>query len=78
MNEPLTREAVRAYVERWKLVNDRELEELRKLSAQQKLEQLVGLFEFGRALGLQPDPPESDQVIRSRWNRLRRNVADKR
>jgi len=71
----MTREAARAYVERWKLVHDRDVRELQGRSARKKFEQLVGLFEFARALGRHRDESADNEVIRARWNRLRRNVV---
>lgn len=47
----MTKEEVRQFKERWDLVNQARLEEVRQMSAERKLKDLETLFELGERLG---------------------------
>jgi hypothetical protein len=47
----MTKEEVRQFKDRWDLVNQARLEEVRQMSADRKLQHLEMLFEFGEKLG---------------------------
>jgi hypothetical protein len=72
MAEPMTRKDARAWLRRWNFVRIREADELRRLTPEQKFEQLASLFEF-RGLLSAPSSTAGDDVVRARWNRLRRH-----
>ena len=67
----LTPEQARAYAQRWELVNDREGEELRAMTHEQKLRQLAALMASAKALGWDEALDAEDAEVRERWQRLR-------
>jgi hypothetical protein len=68
----MDREQARAYVERWKLVNETEIRELRETSVETKFRQLAALMESALALGWTTTDEAEVEAVRERWNRLRR------
>jgi hypothetical protein len=68
------REEMAAWRDRWKLVNERELVELRAMSPEAKFRRVVELMELGHALGWatrsERELREIDEV-RARWVKLR-------
>jgi hypothetical protein len=67
----MTREEARAYVARWKLVNQAEIEELRATPTVVKLRQLAALMASVDELGLREALSEGEAEVRERWRRLR-------
>lgn len=68
---PITSEEARAYFERWAIVRNLEIEELRRTSMETKLQQLASLMASRLAFGPEPDRERDVEVVRERWNRLR-------
>jgi hypothetical protein len=68
---PLSKEQARAYVERWRLVNEREAQEIRATPMEVKLRQFAVLMNTTKALGWTEQLSEDDEEVRARWNRLR-------
>ena len=68
----MDRAQIRAFRQRWLAVNDFELREQRKLTAEKKMRQLSALMHMASQLGwkLTAHPQEIEQV-RNTWNRLR-------
>jgi hypothetical protein len=70
--QAITRQDARAYQERWRLVHEAEVAELRQLSPDDKMRQLAALMALGRALGWL-EVLESEPARRSEnWLRLQR------
>jgi hypothetical protein len=65
-------EEVRAWAERWKLVNRMEVEELRATTPARKFRQLGTLMALAKKMGWMEALAEGEAVVRDRWNRLRR------
>jgi hypothetical protein len=61
---------LQAWLERWKRVNEFEVQELRDTSVETKLRQLAALMASAEAFGWREDQEEIEEV-RARWNRLR-------
>ena len=70
LEEPTTPEAARAWLRRWRLVEARQIDELRAMTPQQKFDQLVDLFDFAREFETTTTDAE-DAAVRARWKRLR-------
>ncbi len=68
----LDKAAARAFVERWRLVNEAEIDELRQTPVEVKLQQLAALMDSVRQLGWDVDLAAEEQMVRERWNRLRK------
>lgn len=67
----MTKEEAAAFKERWRLVNERELEELKATSTEEKFKQLVALMASVDAVGLDDALKEEEQAVRVRWMKLR-------
>jgi hypothetical protein len=59
-----------AYFERWELVNEVELAELRRTSMDTKLRQLSALMASRSLFGVDPERESGMQLVRDRWARL--------
>lgn len=75
----LTREEALAYVERWRLVNEKEREELRALTPAEKFQQVLAMNRVAKRCGwwgrTPADEAEAEQV-RERWRQLRESYRD--
>jgi hypothetical protein len=71
MAEPITPEQAAAYVERWRLVNEVEREELRRTPPAAKLQQVEALAEMAEVLGWREALGADDERVRELWRRLR-------
>jgi hypothetical protein len=71
MAEPVTPEQAAAYVERWRLVDAFEREELRRTPPAAKLHQVEMLAEMADALGWREALEADDARVRELWRRLR-------
>lgn len=71
MAEPVTPEQAAAYVERWRLVDAFEREELRRTPPALKLHQVEVLAEMADALGWRETLEADDVRVRELWRRLR-------
>jgi hypothetical protein len=75
MTGEITPEQARQYVERWRLANAREIEELRQMTAEEKLRITAALMESALALGWSDRVPEEDAAVRERWRKIRAYYA---
>ncbi len=67
--------ALKEYRERWQAVNAFERDEKKKLSSEQKLDQLSVLFAMGPLLGSLPGDQDQEILeVRSRWKLLRNRL----
>jgi hypothetical protein len=71
----ITSDEARAYFERWDLVRDAETAELRRTSMDTKLQQLESLMASRLIFGPEPDREQGIEVVRERWNRLRKALG---
>lgn len=71
MAQPITTEQAAAYVERWRLVEEFQREELRRTPLEVKLEQVEVLAEMAETLGWQDALGADDERVRGLWSRLR-------
>jgi len=67
-----TKAEAREFQARWQRVNAAEIEELRRMSPEEKLRQTAALMESAGAFGWDKSHAEEDQRVRERWNRLRK------
>ncbi len=65
------RETVQAWRNRWKLVNQHEIEELRRQTPDEKLAQLWTLMMVAREMGWNEQLQEEDESVRALWIKLR-------
>lgn len=72
MRRPMTRAEAQAFRARWQLVNDAEREELRATPMAVKARQLGTLMGWAGQLGWTESRAAEEQVIRERWQRLRK------
>lgn len=68
-------EEARAYVERWQLVSETELDELRASSIALKLRQLGALMEARGLFPAEPNREREVEQVRERWALLRRSLS---
>jgi hypothetical protein len=74
VNRPLTREEVQTYQERWRIVNQRQREELRQTTADQKIRQLDTLMRSVDVMGWRAKLAEDDWYEHELWNELRKKM----
>lgn len=68
-------EEARAYVERWQLVSETELVELRASPIELKLRQLAALMEARNFFPAEPNREQEVERVRERWALLRRSLS---
>jgi hypothetical protein len=61
----------RAFVERWKRINALEIEELRRLTPNQRLRQFFALLELGRKMNWRTSTPDEIAEVRRRWKKIK-------
>ncbi len=61
-----------AFKDRWRRVNKAEIEELRRMSLIEKLEQVAALMASVNAFGWRDAMTADEQQVRDRWQRLRK------
>jgi hypothetical protein len=61
-----------AWKERWRLVREREIDELRAMTIEERLRQLDTMFVLARELGWDEALAAEEEEVRERWNRLYR------
>jgi hypothetical protein len=71
----VTPEDARRYLERWALVEEREIAELRKTSIETKSRQLSALMVARDLFGKDPDREKGVREVRERWDRIRRALG---
>jgi hypothetical protein len=72
MTRRISKAEARAFRERWKLVNDREVAELRSTPLDVKLQQFNVLLAWAHELGWTAVLSEGELEVRARWARLRK------
>jgi hypothetical protein len=72
MKRKMTKTEAQAWAARWRLVNQAELDELRKTPPETKLRQLAALMASVDAFGWRAAFAADQVEVRERWNRLRR------
>ena len=72
MAEGMNRADALAFVERWKRVQLRERQELRRMDMTEKLRKLAALMASVADLEWEGPLREEDAAVRARWNRLRK------
>jgi len=72
----ITPEQARQYLERWKLVRQAEVEELRMTSLETKLQQLVVLMASRGLFRGDRDRESQVREIRDRWAQIRQALRD--
>ncbi len=65
----------RDYIQRWTLVREIELSELRRTSVATKLGQLAALMASRHLFGPEPDRERQLSEVRDRWARLRQALS---
>jgi len=68
---------VKAFAERWKLVNQFEIDELRRTPPEVKLRQFFTLLQWAKDFGWEVQLGEGVDEVRERWARLRRAHAER-
>jgi len=68
----MTKAEARAFRKRWRLVNAREVEELRSTSLEVRLQQFNTLLGWAHQLGWAEALGEGEAEVRQRWARLRK------
>lgn len=63
-------------MERWKSINEAEIEESRRTPVEVKLRQLDSLMRSVDALGWRKGLEEGEAEVRERWNRLRKVLGE--
>ena len=62
---------IKFYRNRWKAVEEFELEELRLLSMETRLQQMNSIWRLGLGLGFSFDPDQSEMEVFARWEKLK-------
>jgi hypothetical protein len=71
----ITYDEARAYFERWELIRDLEIATLRSASMDSRLRQLESLMASRSIFASQPDRQEEIELVRERWDCLRRALG---
>lgn len=72
MSRPITKAEARAFRDRWRRVNEREIEELRSASLETRWRQFNTLLNWARRPGWDAALAEGESEVRRRWAKLRR------
>ena len=70
--EPMDRQQALAWKDRWKLVREKEIEELKAMTIEERLRQLDTMFALARELGWDKQLAAEEEEARERWSRLHR------
>ncbi len=62
---------IKMYRERWKAVEEFEREELRSLSMEARLQQMITIWRMGVGLGFSFEPDDSEMEVFARWAKLK-------
>lgn len=68
----MTPDAARHYLERWRLVEQREIAELRETPIETKARQLAALMASRDLFGADPERENGVREVRARWARARK------
>jgi len=74
----MTRAQARAWKRRWRLVNQAEIEELRRTPMEQKLRQLAVLMASTDEMGWTEQLAAEEEQVRKLWIRLRKAARARR
>jgi exopolyphosphatase/pppGpp-phosphohydrolase len=74
-SKQMTKAQARAYVDRWRLVNQHEIRELRAMTLEEKLRVAAQLHEVGKHIGWNGHRERGVAEVRQRWQRLRRTYG---
>jgi hypothetical protein len=72
MTQSASSDPMRDWKDRWKQVNQAEIEELRRTSPETKLRQLAALMASVDQMGWRESLDAEAALVRERWNQLRR------
>jgi hypothetical protein len=72
MGHMMTKSEGKAFLRRWRLVNTREIKDLRHTPLEVKLRQLAALMASVNQLGWTEALREGEAEVRDRWQRLRK------
>ena len=75
MTSPITPKEAREYLQRWQAVNAAELEELNRMTPDEKLLATAQLMEFARAMGWFEELAQEEAQVRETWRRIREYYA---
>lgn len=78
MHETLSKADARAWMRRWRAVNEAAREELRATPLETKFRRLAALMHTARVLNWKASTEAEDEAVRERWNRLKRLWLDSR
>jgi hypothetical protein len=73
---PITPEQARAYLERWRLVRQTEVDQLRSASMETKLQQLSILMASRGLFSKDPERGRQADELSARWARIRKALSD--
>ncbi len=76
MNPKMTKAEARAWMDRWRIVNEAEIEELRNTSSEVKFRRLATLMHTARVLNWKTSTEAEDEIVRQRWIRLKRKMLE--
>ena len=62
---------IKSYRERWKAVEEFEREELRSLSMEMRLKQMITIWRMAVGLGFSFEPDNSEMEVFTRWAKLK-------
>lgn len=71
----VTEKEARAYLERWRLVNEAENAEVRATAIATKFQQLATLMASRNLFGTDANREASDREVSERWARIRRALS---
>ena len=74
----ISKEEARAFVERWRLVNERQRRELLAMTPEEKFRQLATLMASAHRFGLREEDDPETLEVRRRWSRLRSKYLERR
>ena len=66
-----TNSDIKAYRERWKAVEEFEREELRSLTMEARLQQMITIWRMAVGLGFSFEPDNSELEVFTRWAKLK-------
>ena len=62
---------IKSYRERWKAVEEFEREELRSLTMEMRLQQMITIWCMARGLGFSFEPDDTEMDVFARWAKLK-------
>jgi len=62
---------IKSYRERWKAVEEFEREELRSLTMEMRLQQMITIWRIARGLAFSFEPDDSEMEVFTRWAKLK-------